>query len=419
MSSRYYLLQCPVRRYDWGNRQAGGTIARFLAAGGQTVTAEQPLAELWMGDHPSAPALLLPDRLPLDQAIAEQPDHFLGPRLAGKRERKLPFLFKILDAARPLSIQAHPDRKLATRLHHEDPEHYPDSNHKPELAIALERVEALVGFRPPAQITAFLESFPEFYELCSSDSDDPLPAPGNHEPTGQKGALWIRRHFAALMKAVPDRIAYSAKRHLKRITALRQKGEATAENIWFERLQELYGSTDPGIFSLYFLNLVVLEREEGVFLPTNEPHAYLNGPILEIMAASDNVVRAGLTGKYRDVQTLLQMLQYQGGPPAVIRPRRGDEWTATYETPAREFVVHRLLPTDQSRELPGADLPSILILLEGEIELAFDRQAHPEITLSGGTILLLPGDLFARGIAPRIKGRTESLLYRATVHPDY
>lgn len=431
MDSRYYLLQCPVRDYDWGNRSAGGTIARFLAAGGQTISPEQPRAELWMGDHPSAPALLLPDLVPLNRAIAENPRHFLGPRLAGRRERRLPFLFKILDAARPLSIQAHPDRELAVRLHREDPEHYPDSNHKPELAIGLDRAEALVGFRPPDQIAAFLNSYSEIAEICSPEGSDEYAPPFSTatfvftpvpESIGRESEGWLQNRYSALMTAPAEEIARCSVQHLERIAGLKERGESTVENLWFERLHDLYGPADPGLFCVYFLNYISLEREQAVFLETNEPHAYLNGPILEIMAASDNVVRAGLTGKFRDVGTLLGMLEYRGGEPVLLAPQKSGELTATYETPAREFVVHRLFPTSRCTELTAADSPSILILLQGEIRLGFRERtgsAEPAETFGGGTVLFLPGDLASRGIVPRIEVGPESLLYRATVHPDF
>ena len=164
-ASYFYPLDCAVMDYPWGRSGPDALIHDLSAARGLTPDRAQPAAELWMGAHPKAPAKL-PDGRPLDEAIRENTAHFLGQALADRGYRSLPFLFKVLDAARPLSIQAHPDRDLAPELHARDPKNYPDDNHKPELAVSLGGMSALIGFREPAEIHAFLKAIPELRALC-------------------------------------------------------------------------------------------------------------------------------------------------------------------------------------------------------------------------------------------------------------
>lgn len=91
---------------------------------------------------------------------------------------------------------------------------------------------------------------------------------------------------------------------------MRQVRQLTDKEQLVLRLEMQYPS-DVGVIAAFFLNLVKLNPGEALFLGANEPHAYLSGECVECMATSDNVVRAGLTPKHRDVQTLCSMLTYK------------------------------------------------------------------------------------------------------------
>ncbi len=403
----HYLLECPVQKYEWGNNDPKGIIQTLLA-GHNPLPEGATAAELWMGAHPSASSRLMPEGTELFQAIAQNPGHFLGPVLADRGFATLPFLFKVLDARRPLSIQAHPDKAGAERLHRLDPAHYPDDNHKPEVAICLRDLRALIGFRPAAHIKVYLEKLSELKRLCDPPADmDPEVDPKR----------WIRTLYGNLMRSTPDRIDSSARFLLRR----EEKG-FVVENQLFRSLVNLFGTRDPGIFSVFFLNFVELRFGEAIYLGPNEPHAYLSGQILECMAASDNVVRAGLTGKHIDVETLLGMLHYTPGLPAVKTPTDHGVFE-TYDLPVSDFQVQRWHCSGEPAWIGDHARPSIFLLLQGGAIIMADgapgggTPANRELTQ--GQVLFLPGDLAARGIRVAFSGSRDTVLYQATVGPEF
>jgi mannose-6-phosphate isomerase len=161
---RIYRLRNQVQHYAWGPRGPEGLIPQLLGIASE-VGAETHVAELWLGAHPKAPSRVLLDGasgagLPLDELVAAQPLAVLGAETAERFEAEWPFLLKVLSAAEPLSIQVHPNREQAQALHSRDPEHYPDSNHKPEIAIALSGLEALAGLKRPTEVQRTLAAYP-------------------------------------------------------------------------------------------------------------------------------------------------------------------------------------------------------------------------------------------------------------------
>jgi mannose-6-phosphate isomerase len=140
-------MQNPIQNYDWGTRNKEAYIPQLL---GIDAKPDTPYGELWLGAHPKAPSMVWVDGelTPLDQWISAHPIEVLGKAVARKFNGQLPFLLKVLSAGEALSIQAHPNKAQAKILHATDPLHYPDDNHKPEIAIALDSLTALVGIKP-------------------------------------------------------------------------------------------------------------------------------------------------------------------------------------------------------------------------------------------------------------------------------
>ena len=146
--TRPFRLLNKIQHYAWGARNEQAFIAKLLQL---EVEKDKPYAELWMGTHPNAPSAVEindQEKIPLDRFIKQFPKEVLGQKVIERFGVQLPFLFKVLSAGEALSIQAHPNKEQAAMLHQRDPEHYPDDNHKPEIAIALDQLTALVGFRP-------------------------------------------------------------------------------------------------------------------------------------------------------------------------------------------------------------------------------------------------------------------------------
>ncbi len=363
----WYLLRCPVQRYKWGSHAADSIIRRLATAGHEVPALEEPAAELWMGAHPSGPSLIIPDLLSLRTAIQADPDYMIG----GPGE--LSFLFKVLHADAPLAIQAHPDRELARTLHAKDPANYPDPNHKPELAVCLKDMRALVGFRAIEEIQAAFERFASLRELC-----------GGAEIAGLSGQDLLRSAYARLMKAEPESAARAA-------AAVRSAAGNRPEDKCFLDLTSRYGDRDPGIFAPYFLNLMEFEPGQGIFLGPNEPHSYLGGEILECMASSDNVVRAGLTPKFCDVDTLLSMLTYRTGRHEIVHLT--PEANPFYEVPVSDFALRRVHDA-MSRGLPG-----IALVLSGEMHLT---DQHRSGRFPAGSALFIPA-----GAAVEMRGEGE------------
>ena len=395
-----YRLECPVRDYDWGNRH-GGIIRDMLEYQGRPVPPGTPVAELWMGAHPSAPSLVLPEREPLGVMITKNAAHMLGPELAGRGVRTLPFLFKVLDAKRPLSIQAHPDAQLARELHARDPAHYPDENHKPELAVSLGGMEALLGFRPTEQIAGALQMYPELRSLCET------PEEHGQSPKDRGERDWLQARFSRLMRADPKAVRLAAESHLVRV----RESETNPGFRLFGELRDLFGPEDAGIFCGYFLNPLSLPQNRAVFLGPNEPHAYLRGPILECMSSSDNVVRAGLTQKFRDVETLLTMLHYGTEPPKILAPQPSGPGMEEFPVPVPDFTVRQMF-IPGTLALKQHDRPSILVGIGGTRP---KDSRGADIVIENGSVFFLPGDLAARGIVPTIAAMPDTRVYQATV----
>jgi mannose-6-phosphate isomerase len=347
-----------------------------------------------MGTHPSNPSKDVETGRSLLDMI-EVNAGLLSPSVKARYGSKLPFLFKVLSINKALSIQAHPNKKLAEQLHAKDPKNYPDDNHKPEMTIAVTAFEGLCGFRPLGEIAHFLSAVPALRELVGDDDAKAFIATvrgqegddSSESTTQNKRAL--QSAFAALMKSSPDAVATAAK---KLVADAEAKGaefadggvEATSGATLSElviRLNKQFPD-DIGLFVLFFLNYVQMQPGEAMFLKADDIHAYVSGDIIECMAASDNVVRAGFTPKFKDVQTLVDLLTYDYAPieeqkmepkeyPYVVLNRTayssGSEATL-YDPPIDEFSVIRTVLKSQGSKatFEPIDGPSIVICTNGK-----------------------------------------------------
>lgn len=392
----YYDLIPAARYYDWGNPD--GLLQSVLRKSG-IEPGPEPHAELWYGAHSQAPsAIIAPDsgtKENLNQAIDRLPGHFLGNRLTSSGIRQLPFLLKLLDAARPLSIQAHPDAEQAKVLHEKSPEHYPDDNHKPELAVAIgNSFEAMAGFRPVRNIADHFQRLTAFARLVEAE----MPVSENLTDGSDTAKKWLKNLYDKLNRARPDAV-----RSAVEITLEQTEDSKLIEDLWFRRLTELYGRSDPGVFAIYLLNHLQFKHGEGLFMGAREPHAYLKGSILECMASSDNVVRGGLTSKFRDVDTLVSMLHYETGRPSLVEPSPASTGSLVYQTPVKDFAVHCIADryhSPQRVKIPSGR-PVICCVIDGAVDLVFeqiDKKKTGEVNVPAGSAVFLPGDLSEKNI---------------------
>ncbi|HEY89384.1 MAG TPA: mannose-6-phosphate isomerase, class I [Thermoflexia bacterium] len=382
LAARPYRLRNRVQHYAWGTRNEAAFIPRLL---GEAVEPGRPYAELWIGAHPKAPSQVLSDAdaVPLGALIAAEPEAWLGEAVAHQFGAELPFLLKVLSAAEALSIQAHPTQEQAARLHERDPEHYPDANHKPEVAVALDGLTALVGFKPWAELRAVVSAYPEIAEF------------GGAMELADETAL--HEFYARLLRralAEPEALEAATARLAHRLTE-RQAPLSETERL-FLQLRVKYGGADVGLCSLFLFNLLHLQPGAGVYTEAGVPHAYLRGNIIECMANSDNVVRAGLTPKFKDVETLVEILTPQMGPAPVSTGEREAGWII-YRTPAAEFELSRReLAVGERVEIATGGRIEIYLVTRGSVRLHW---ADETAAYGRGASFVVPALLERFGLA--------------------
>lgn len=216
----------------------------------------------------------------------------------------VPFLLKVLSVRTALSIQAHPDKALAQELHAKRADLYKDDNHKPEMAIAITPFEALCSFQRVTSIVANCAACPELVELIGEDSVGALDQAATCEDDAKPA---LRQLYSRLMTAAPHVVAQKLTNLISRIHATVEMLRAPVDTLAL-RIHEQYPG-DVGVFCVYLMNYICLKPGEALFMAANEPHAYLFGDCVECMACSDNVVRAGLTPKFKDTNTLCDMVR--------------------------------------------------------------------------------------------------------------
>lgn len=383
MVNQIFVLENPIQDYAWGSPTAIPELLGIPPSGG-------PRAELWMGAHPKAPSVIVMDgdRMPLDLAIARDPEGILGKRVSRDFGGALPFLFKVLAAAVPLSIQAHPNRgqaeegfdaenRLGVPLNAPN-RNYRDRNHKPECICALTPFWGLCGFREVPEILFFLERLcprtlaPEMAALLSAPPDEA-----------------IRRFYRSFM-------TLPAKTRREALTeGLANASARTGEHPvfrWIARLHEACPN-DISVLSPAFLNLFRLQPGEALFLPAGELHAYLDGVGVELMANSDNVLRGGLTGKHMDVPELLRILRTEPRPLAPMLPKAVSAWEAAYPSKAREFRLSVIsVPGGAEGGVPMAvGGVEILLCVDGGFDVVADSTGERTALPRGGSVLVPAG----------------------------
>lgn len=337
-----------------------------------------PQAELWLGAHPSAAATV--GEKPLDDLIEADPDAILGQASTQQFGPKLSYLFKVLAASKPLSLQVHPSRKqaesgfareeqagipvdAANRLYRDD---WP----KPEALCALMASEVLCGFREPHQTYVFFE------QLGVADALDLVVELGDSDIPPAQALETVFGRLLQLDEAglgVVDQVVKAARD---------AQGDATfAEFAMTARDLGGYYPGDPGVLAALLLNRVALEPNDAIFLPAGNLHAYLYGGGIEIMANSDNVLRGGLTPKHVDVPEVLALLDFNPGFAGLVLPVEESPGLWRYPTPAPEFALWRGEVTDSAVELPATEFGRVLLTTAGSLTVS---SASSELTLARG-----------------------------------
>ncbi|MGR5388409.1 mannose-6-phosphate isomerase, class I [Vibrio crassostreae] len=368
-----FKLDNVIQNYAWGSKDSINQLFGIVNPN------QEPQAEIWMGAHPHGCSKVGDTGESLSQMIDENKIDVLGGYTA-TRFGELPFLFKVLAAETPLSIQVHPNKRkselgferenaLGIPLNASD-RNYKDPNHKPELVYALTFYKAMNGFRPIDDIIALFE-----------EADIPSLAIELNVLKANADSDSLKSFFSAIMslegerkEAALDELYAAHARSAKTVMGR----EALQYSIEFKQ----HYPGDIGLFAPLMLNTVELAPGEAMFLFAETPHAYVQGTGLEIMANSDNVLRAGLTPKYIDVPELIDNTIFEPIKPEDIRLKPVlKEGKMSYPIPVDDFGFDILSATDESKSqyLRSAE---ILFCVEGEAT----------VTSEGRTVSLKPGE---------------------------
>jgi len=349
-----------VQHYAWGGTRF---IPQLLSVNNPN---QQPYAELWMGTHVKGPSTLKVGKkeLLLREAIQENPRKVLGKQVIKKFENQLPFLFKVLDVQKMLSIQAHPTKKEAEIGFAKEEESgisvvapnrtYRDDNHKPEVMVALTEFWLLHGFKAVEEIKEILER-KVFQSLQKYFVDNNI--------------FSLYQAIMEMPQSEVDEILSPLSEIL--LGALEQDVlQKNQADYWAAHALKDYtidGHFDRGVFSIYLFNLVKLKRGEGIFQDAGIPHAYLEGVNIELMANSDNVFRGGLTQKFINVPELLKHLVFDPITPKILVGAPISNIEKVYKTPAPDFELSQLKIAQKDVYRPKQDAsPQVIIAVEGE-----------------------------------------------------
>lgn len=358
------------RNYAWGSR----TLIRDYFGPELTLASpDQPAAEVWFGTHPGSPALLADDR------ATTLHDHLGGHQLS--------FLLKILAADQPLSIQVHPNSQQAKAgFAREEAQgiavtasnrNYKDDQHKPEIIVALSDFEALCGFKPLNEIDQLLEDMEthsgvsEGFRIISARWRKLL-----HEPDG------LRKVFSDISHRRGNLEGFTAE-----LTAM---ADFEARFALAERLNLLYPG-DPGVVLALLMNHVFLEPGEALFLPAGNIHAYLSGLGVELMAASDNVLRGGLTPKHVDIDELERVVDFTPGRIPLVVPREISSGLIQYQCNTDDFLLYKLEPSGE-RLMADLSLPSEAVILCTAGEIAISNSLEERVVLRRGEAAFMSAD---------------------------
>ncbi len=358
-----------VQHYAWGSKNA------LTELYGVANPDNQPMAELWMGAHPRSSSKVQDAQgnlHSLREVIEQDKAGLLGSAVA-ERFGELPFLFKVLCAAQPLSIQVHPNKQAseigfakenAAGIPLDAAErNYKDPNHKPELVFALTPFLAMNAFRPFSEIVSLLQPVAGANQAIAHFLQEP-------------GAERLSQLFASLLNLKGDEKS-------RALAVLKAALNSQQGEPWetIRVISEFYPD-DSGLFSPLLLNVVKLNPGEAMFLFAETPHAYLQGVALEVMANSDNVLRAGLTPKYIDIPELVANVKFTPKPASDLLTQPVKQASSLeFPIPVDDFAfsLHDLSTTGSDVAQQSA---AILFCVEGEAVLSKGDE----------TLVLKPGE---------------------------
>lgn len=375
------ILENSIQEYHWGSHTA---ISELL---GEKTPSCNPQAELWMGAHPKASSLLNinGEKISLRELIKNYPEEILGRRSVHQFGKQLPFLFKVLAAEKPLSLQVHPNAKQAQEgfvgenkksIALDSPKrNYRDKNHKPECICALTDFWVLNGFRSVSTIVSFME------QLSGGMLENEIK-----HLKQNRNAKGLRCFIEVLMTLRSEKKEALIKTILLKVNKNVNKDPSSG---WIIDLHREYG-IDIGVLSPLLLNLICLKPGEAMFLESGELHSYLRGVGIELMANSDNVIRGGLTKKHVDIPELFRIVNFEEKKITILLPKKIETGEMAYPCNADEFILSMLdVGTNANYTRLKEDSVEIMICVNGNAAI-YDVANGKTILLEKGTSVIVP-----------------------------
>lgn len=365
-----------IQNYDWGSRTAIHDLFGFVNK------AQQPQAEVWMGTHPNGCSIVNQGstNVSLSELIKQDPSAFLSQNTA-EVFGDLPFLFKILAADKALSIQVHPNKQDAELGYAKEQQlgvplsafnrNYKDANHKPELVYALTEYQAMNGFRSFDEIIAEFRlcDIPEINGYLEQFERNP-----NQDGLCKFFVEILSMEEARKINAVDHLLSYAAANQVRPVCELILDLAAQYPN-------------DVGLFAPLLLNVITLKPGEAMFLSARTPHAYIKGTGLEIMANSDNVLRAGLTPKHMDVEELVKCTDFiPKSMNTLLTKAEIKDCEHNFPVPVQDFKFSVFQePKDQQVEMISAE---ILMPIDADVTLL--AESGETLVLGKGQSAFIP-----------------------------
>jgi hypothetical protein len=324
-----------------------------------------------MGTHAGNPSYDYETKRSLEDFIKDN-QALMGNDVSKKYGEKLPFLFKVLSAQKALSIQAHPNKKLAQQLHEKNPKEYKDDNHKPEMTIAITPFEGMCGFRPLKEISYFLKAVKPFRTLVGEEVASKFEAAvedGSKSEDELKQAL--KETFSKLMNSKEEDIKSASEELLAQVKKEDQSfagGESTptpGSKAFAELIPRLNGQFpgDIGLFVIFFLNVVNLQPGEAMFLRADDIHAYISGGKLNFHSLLSSLLETDDSHRHNGMHGLLRQRRPRRLHPQIQRrPHPHQHANLQLRPHIRAENVARRLPLLQiqhNRPLLGLDRPAL------------------------------------------------------------
>lgn len=375
LQTMFFPMTNVIQNYAWGSTTSVNQLFGIANPNGE------PQAEIWMGAHPNGCSMVenQGQTTKLSDLINSNINAFLGESIA-KRFGELPYLFKVLAAEKALSIQVHPNKQQAeTGFAREEQQgiphtaanrNYKDPNHKPELVYALTPYQAMNGFRSIQEVIANFTrlDIAELAPLVQQLVD-------NQNPQG------LSAFFSGLLSlegASKD----------KALTALLAYANNSQDPLMalIVELETQYPG-DIGLFVPLTLNIITLQPGQAMFLDAETPHAYIKGTGLEIMANSDNVLRAGLTPKYMDIEELVACTIFEEKPfdSLLLEPNVNDQMLE-YPIPVEDFKF-AIIPSSDQRVV---DIVSAEILMPLDGSMTITHSNGQRCVIEKGQSVFIP-----------------------------